>query len=72
MEGEWIKVVLVLVICLGALVVLGASLWQTRRLADQVTRLEGVLGWAIVLHREGRDSAPNTGSGSQHDTERKP
>lgn len=44
MEGEWIKVVLVLVICLGALVVLGASLWQTRRLADQVTRLEGVLG----------------------------
>ena len=70
MESEWIKMVLILVICLGALVVLGASLWQTHRLADQVTRLEGVLGWAIVLHREGRDSAPDTESGSKNNTER--
>ena len=52
--------------CMGV-VILGVI--YVSKLAVLVSRLEHILGWALVLHRENQDAAPDSGSGSQRRVE---
>ena len=69
MDNGWFNQMLWVVALLCYLVVVAVSLIHTFRLRELTSRLEQILGWALILHRENQDAAPDSGSGSQRRVE---
>ncbi len=54
----------------GYIAVLVIGLIHAAKLREAVSRLEQILGWALVLHRKNHDAAANSGPRAQDRIER--